>query len=1416
MEYNINPSSNPMEENQIQNPQPPLDYIPQSECAPAETIAPKEMRYEMLKAMELLNRRVGGVDKYVAEKLGYINTTCTKKEFEAGLMCLCNAFSAEQIDGLALAIWNIENRNQAIIVGDQTGVGKGRIAAGMVKYALNNGKLPIFITEKPNLFSDIYRDLIDINADDGVILQEKVKDESVLKSSLTKKQIELYFGKDDEDEEDEDESEDEYVTIDYYAPNNKYSEQIQGKKRVVPFILNGKEPKTDIKDKKGNIIYQGLGKTKVYTQSIEKGIVPKDFDFVVATYSQFSSEKSIKRSYLLSIARGAVLIMDESHNASGDSSLGKYLKTVLPECDVCFLSATYAKRPDNLPIYALKTSMSEINATEDELVEAIKSGGPALQEIISSQLVSEGQMIRRERSYEGIDVKYMTLNETQEEEGHPQFNLADIHKAISDRITEIIREIINFQTEYIQPALEEMDEQAKAEYKEVKGRKGTAMMGVGNAPPFSGIFQLISQMLFSIKAEAVAEIAIKEMKEGRKPVIAFANTMESFLDTITKDDGSPVDVGDEINADFRFVLEKRLKSVLKYTVSEVDFGEEDEDGVYEETGEEKSKKKIEPKVRYEYFNPAEISQECSDEYNRILTKISEISTGITFSPIDILIDRIKRAGFTVNEITGRKRKVEFLNDKNLIGRIVERKKANVNDAFREFNENITDCLLINQSGSTGASAHAIKAGQAQIVKETPPDSLYPKDEVKQRTMIVLQPELDISKEMQKRGRINRTGQFYKPRYIYVASDIPAERRLMMMLKRKLKSLDANTSGNQNQQEDVLKSEDFLNKYGDKIVTEWAKANPLINSVLGDPLKFGDKDKDGNEEAKETPAVPDAALKVSGRVAILDTNEQETFYREVLQSYQAMVQFLKQIDQFDLEVDKLDLEAETETKMVADPGRGGKSVFGRQSILEKCMVNNLKKPYPKSELENLLAKELKDENGNPTTAEEIKQNILTRFNEYLSSRIESDSNEVREYYKELIANITKERKYLKLVREEATALAEEFIATRKSELENAEEIGLNRISMKYSIQKRSLDRIFKFFETGKVLAYPMLQDPNNFYKAIFLGFVIDYKAKNPFAPSAIKLKIAIAGPDRAVNIPASNTQVIDSIVSRTTTEIFPYERTNTIVSWDDIIQSASASRTTRYIITGNILQAFSKEQYRSGKLISYTTIDKGLKKGILLPLGFNPEGSTTKSTKPVTVTVPIMLAMPIIRSMQSERIINTNVNVSIMRRGYDYLIYIPQSKNKDKSGTLQEDSALKGLTTTGYFEAAGSGKMKAFVSADKIENLCEYLDFKYRASVFVSRMEFETLDIEVDDYSDDTLFQPEVNKFIEGLEEEKEEQEAEKEETPEISPEDSGDELEMTDLEEMERAEEERLAMEKEMNRMKIAGMFKDLMIEMLS
>lgn len=59
----------------------------------------------------------------------------------------------EQIDSVAMAIYNIEMRSQAVIIGDQTGIGKGRQAAAMIRYGMLSGYLPVFFTDRYTLLA---------------------------------------------------------------------------------------------------------------------------------------------------------------------------------------------------------------------------------------------------------------------------------------------------------------------------------------------------------------------------------------------------------------------------------------------------------------------------------------------------------------------------------------------------------------------------------------------------------------------------------------------------------------------------------------------------------------------------------------------------------------------------------------------------------------------------------------------------------------------------------------------------------------------------------------------------------------------------------------------------------------------------------------------------------------------------------------------------------------------------------------------------------------------------------------------------------------------------------------------------------------------------------------------------------------
>lgn len=1156
-------------------------YLPTSDaCFVLETEVPDSMAFEMHSALAKIKEAVGmDIDNFVRHRLGYT----TKIE-------LCKALSAEQIDAVAMTIYNIEAKGQGCIIGDQTGIGKGRVGASVIRYATHQGLKPIFLTEKANLFSDLYRDLIAIGAS-----------------------------------------------------------------QLIPFIVNTRDSKTNIKDEKGNVLYKAP--TKVEQNYIFDSGELEDYDFVMATYSQFNSaELNAKKNFLSAVAENQIIIMDESHNASGSSNTGRFLQDVVQKTkSTIFLSATFAKRPENMPVYALKTAISDANMPPEALVNAIASGGVPLQEIVASQLVSEGQMIRRQRSYEGVEVEYRTLEEKKVE-----------HYATADNITEIMRNIISFQENFVSPLIEQKDEVYASEGKEIRKRGGTTNAGVDNMPYFSKIFNVINQMLFSLKAENVADVAIEQLKEGKKPIIAFASTMGSFLNQVIEEEGIVAGDGATIQTDFALLLKNGLDGVLRYT-------ETDHNG-------EKYK---------ESFAPSELTLEGEQTYYQILDQIKTVATGIYISPIDIILERIHDAGYTTHEVTGRSLNIIYNNDKNS-GTIVRRKKVNVNDAYADFNNNEVDVLLINQSGSTGASAQAM------------PNDKVSRAEVKPRVMIVLQMELNVDTEIQKRGRIYRTGQIYMPSYIYINSAIPAEQRLMMMLREKLKSLDANTSSDQNQNKKMINSTDFLNKYGDKVIQEYLGEDRGLHLALGSPNLSGENGE--------------IAHRVSGRIAVMPTKIQEQFYGEVTERYIEYVEYLRQTGAYDLEVENLDLEAKTISKQITVAGNGGFSKFGTDTYLSKLEVNNLRKPFDVTALQNLLDDTLKG-----ASPDEYAKAIINDYSDYAKGVLEASKQKANRKFDEELEKVASDKKLLIIKEEDGEAAYEDAVNSKKKSVERDRTERLRLIEVSHKGKSQQFSGLVNFFKVGRQLNYS--QSFSDSIITVFLGFDINKTKSNPYAPSAIKLRFALASSLKYLVLPSSFVPEINSIKgasldlpNRTIKEVEKL--------WKEAIEKGQKDRVTRYMVTGNILQGLGRY---SGKMVSYTTDQGTVEKGILLAEQYAPNIDDEVKG----VVVPLTRAYNFIIGQRYGKMISLSHGISIVNESSDYTIRFHASKKK--GGNFYLNDKLINLTKDKKFEKV-SNTMRGTVPLGNIKPFLTILEDSFKVNVVVSESEFERIQQQAVDQS----------------------------------------------------------------------------------
>jgi hypothetical protein len=698
-----------------------VTYVPRSAGEPFGTLTPKSIGANIHAALDALVAKVGKLDEYVADRI------------HLPVEQLRSVLAADQIDGVALAIDQIENGG-ALIIGDETGIGKGRQAAALIRYAKAQGKIPVFFTKDPKLFTDMNGDLKDIQT------------------------------------------------------------------QVKPLVLGDPE-KASIVNASGDVIVKapGSAKQKTLIEKIRKdGMKESGFDSIFATYSQIN-ERNNRQLFLEELAHNndIILILDEAHESAGDGetsmqaafmfggtikrgSGSNIQKITVPGLlnapgtkrgrgGVLYLSATYAKRPDNMPLY-FRTDLSKASRNFGDLVKAMKSGGVALQQAVSEALAGVGQYLRRERDFTGVNYSLKRVQ------------VADKAGLISqvDQVTSALSAIVDFS-----------DAVRTAVLASNVGGTSTAMtQNQIDVTEFAAVVHnQVGQLLLAAKADEVVAEAVAAHGRGEKPVIALMNTMESFLDNYVKDYG--IKPGKPITLSWRELLKHALSRTLRVT-------EKLPNG-------DKVISMADP-----------VSLGVGDFYDRVVEEIDGIAIGFPVSPIDHIIQRLADSGINVGELTGRKSGIQYDKGSSEAGTYKQFKKANKNALVNGFNGGALDGLLLNASGATGLSIHA-----APKFKDS-----------RKRHMIIAQAALDINIFVQTLGRIKRTGMIEGgAEYTHLTLPLQAELRPAAVANRKMKSLNANTTAEAEGGVNI-QAADFINKYGDKIVAEYLDGDPELQIALG--------------------------------------------------------------------------------------------------------------------------------------------------------------------------------------------------------------------------------------------------------------------------------------------------------------------------------------------------------------------------------------------------------------------------------------------------------------------------------------------------------------------------------------------------------------------------------------------------------
>lgn len=1200
-----------------------VTYAPKSENPfTLKAVMPADQQEAVNKNLE----KLGDADQFLVDELGYND----KDDLYSHL-------AAEQVDSVALALQQAKKGN-AFIIGDMTGIGKGRQAASLIRYAKKQGQVPVYFTKTAGLLSDVYRDLVDI-----------------------------------------------------------------GSPELRPFVF-GSAKEAAITDSDGKVVFALPSKSEVkrVLDYIEKnGKLPDEYDYVLTTYSQVSNgvyefdengarkEKKLakgktfgaaalsgqrRRDAIEKLMGNAYLILDESHTAGGNSGQGNYFQHIIQKAkNVTFFSATFAKRPDNMPIYALRTAMNEGGMKSSDLIDAVKRGGATLQEIMSQTLTQCGQMIRRERDMTGVTIDWKAIDDPERvQEQREQY----------DSIIGLFNDIINFQKKYVSSYVDERNDELAAIQSTMGIKKGTAALGIKNQPFASKAFNTVQQVLLSLKAKSAAERAIDYLKQGMKPVIALNNTNESQTGNLA--------LGEEMDApDLGTSLKKGLEGTLRYT--QKDAKDNSESG---------------------YIKLSDLGDEAVEAYHELEKKIEQTSTGLSLSPIDVIKNELQKAGYKVGELTGRQ--TEFVYNDNGTVTKVKRADTDKKKLARDFNDGKIDALILNKSAATGISLHA--------------SSKY-KDQ-KKRVMIVAQQQLDVNDEVQMRGRIDRTGQVARGAYEYVVSLIPAEQRLLMMFKAKLKSLDANTTSSQKSKFNEMEVADITNKYGDKVVKEYMAEHLDLYARMADP--FGWEKTYGDDLSRINPqnlvvsggGVGDGeaggdASKLLGRMALLRVNEQEKMLQEIGELYANEIQRLNEMGENDLEITELPLKAKTIHKEVWKQGAepGGDNAFADNTYIEKVNMAILKKPMKASEVKASQ----KGLTGGKTW-DEYKTEKKTAVKEYFDQKI---ADETQRYEERAVKAATKAKeKYIKDGKkgQEKSGMTDEQIEKNAEyqyeTIYKQEKDKLDDVVKNLKEKAEMFDRVLDTFDTNQTFVLPTdMNNPNelsgfgNSY-----GRLIDIKITDNFSPNASSVSFATLDGRRKITFPIAGkvgsgenkADIIGAIDNMTKQAIGMGDShlrvlNQNVDNWDRL--TSNESRKNGYIVTGNLMQALvdSKDQGLGGQLVKYTTDTGEVKTGILMPDRFDPKGLTTDA--PIN-SVADKFELSSWHGGIDE-VTSSDGEVKVKRidnyRGNFYELRVPKSKAKGGKYFMDED--LLKLVDGNNFETRGNNMLAEF----KPEQLKPVLD-----------------------------------------------------------------------------------------------------------
>ncbi len=555
-----------------------------------------------------------------------------------------------------------------------------------------------------------------------------------------------------------------------------------------------------------------------------------------------------------------------------------------------------------------------------------------------------------------------------------------------------------------------------------------------------------------------------------------------------------------------------------------------------------------------------------------------------------------------------------------------------------FNAGDADVILLNCSGSTGISLHASE----KFADQRP------------RHMIVAQAERDINVFMQMLGRVHRTGQVALPNYTLLMGDLPAEKRPGAILCRKMASLNANTTAARETDISLNTVVDFMNPYGEQVVTELLADDPELNAKLDFPSAQGDS------------GGSDIALikKMTGRIPLLPIAEQEAVYSLIESEYCDLVDQARAMGENILEADQLDLDARPLARMevMADDSETA-SEFTGPVYLELVEAKSESKPLTQLQAINAVRESVGLAEVNSVEAHDPDA-VAAQARQQVAATIRQLESETNQYRQAAIA-------------------------------QKQDSKAIEKLSDRIEQQLTHVSGVLETFVPGTPLR---LVTPAS--KTILYGVVAGADAKkrsgSPAAPNRWKLRILVADSARQITVPFSKFNTGRSGALDATVQTDDWFG-NSVYSLFDMQQETG--RINRQIFTGNLIKAF--EKYSNGKLVNYTDYRGEVCQGLIMPKGFDIESELTK--EPVAFKEPQQVFQFLTELTNRQGTVKTLDELLLLKpqqAGAGFILQAP--KSKESGGRYYLDEALIAAAGSDFYSVAD--RMEVVIPPERLERV----------------------------------------------------------------------------------------------------------------